>query len=108
MSPPEGVTQEVWSDCIAYWSTDKQKARAAKNKESRGKMKFLGGWGSKPIVSHVVEGANPDTGELPTAVETFRKFHHKGNDWRNEFAQQAYVSLRFNSIFIYFFQFILC
>ncbi|XP_060971679.1 uncharacterized protein LOC133037918 [Cannabis sativa] len=93
MSPPEGVTQEVWSDCIAYWSTDKQKARAAKNKESRGKMKFLGGWGSKPIVSHVVEGANPDTGELPTAVETFQKFHHKGNDWRNEFAQQAYEQM---------------
>ncbi|XP_060969772.1 uncharacterized protein LOC133036996 [Cannabis sativa] len=56
-------------------------------------MKFLGGWGSKPIVSHVVEGANPDTGELPTAVETFQKFHHKGNDWRNEFAQQAYEQM---------------
>ncbi|XP_060962005.1 uncharacterized protein LOC115718935 [Cannabis sativa] len=56
-------------------------------------MKFLGGWGSKPIVSHVVEGANPDTGELPTAVETFQKFHHKGNNWRNEYAQQAYEQM---------------
>ncbi|XP_060969773.1 uncharacterized protein LOC133036997 [Cannabis sativa] len=30
MSPPEGVTQEVWTDCIAYWSTDKQKVHFLK------------------------------------------------------------------------------
>ncbi|KAM6556619.1 hypothetical protein CsatB_003638 [Cannabis sativa] len=62
MLPPDRVTQEVWSDCIAYWSTDKQKA-------------------------------NPDIGELSTAVETFQNFHHKGNNWRNEYAQQAYEQI---------------
>ncbi|KAM6547108.1 hypothetical protein CsatB_027844 [Cannabis sativa] len=87
------VTPEVWAEVIAYWKDPKQQARAKQNAKNRGNMKVQGGWGSKTIVSTIVSGADPQTGELPSAVDTFVKFHCKNNKWRDEHRQQLHAKM---------------
>ncbi|KAG6527462.1 hypothetical protein ZIOFF_009564 [Zingiber officinale] len=67
-------------------------------REGRCKMrrywKQLGGLGNKDSPKRKpYKGADPVTGELPSVVDTFEKFFHKGKQWKNDWAAQKHAEM---------------
>ncbi|KAG6500225.1 hypothetical protein ZIOFF_040068 [Zingiber officinale] len=64
-----------------------------KNTNNRFNRPLEGAHGSKTLVQHYHTAADPVTGELPSVIDTFEKFFHKGGQWKNDWAAQKHAEM---------------
>ncbi|XP_073152233.1 uncharacterized protein [Henckelia pumila] len=86
--PYNGVNQDDWNFLCDYFGNKEQMKKSEKNTSNRFCRPLEGAHGSKTLVQHYHASANPATGELPSAIDTFEQFFHKGGQWKNDWAAQ--------------------
>ncbi|XP_042385812.1 uncharacterized protein LOC121977289 [Zingiber officinale] len=91
--PYKGVSQDDWDFLCNYFGTKKQMEISEKNTNNRFNRPLEGAHGSKTLVQHYHIAADPVTGELPSVVDTFEKFFHKGGQWKNDWAAQKHAEM---------------
>ncbi|XP_073123843.1 uncharacterized protein [Henckelia pumila] len=64
-----------------------------KNTSNRFCRPLEGAHVSKTLVQHYHASANTATGELPSAIDTFEQFFHKGGQWKNDWAAQKHAEM---------------
>ncbi|KZV22027.1 hypothetical protein F511_40406 [Dorcoceras hygrometricum] len=90
--PYKGVRQDDWDVLCDYFGTKKQMEISEKNTSNRFNRSLEGAHGSKTLVQHYHDSANHVTGELPSVIDTFEQFFHRGGQWKNDWAAQKHVS----------------
>ncbi|XP_042423876.1 uncharacterized protein LOC122011555 [Zingiber officinale] len=67
--------------------------QSEKNTNNRFCRPLEGAHGSKSLVQHYHTTADTVTGELPSMIDTFEQFFHKGGQWKNDWAAQKYAEM---------------
>ncbi|KAG6492807.1 hypothetical protein ZIOFF_047774 [Zingiber officinale] len=85
-----------WKQLGGFGNKDSPKRKpykgeiSEKNINNRFNRPLEGAHGSKTLVQHYHTAADPVTGELPSVIDTFEKFFHKGGQWKNDWAAQKH------------------
>ncbi|XP_030493808.2 uncharacterized protein LOC115709754 isoform X1 [Cannabis sativa] len=93
-TPYKRIAPEDWNILCDFFSSEDQKKISSQNSQNRKRRPFEGGHGSKTIVSHMYDGADPLTGKLPSVIDTFQQLHCKPKKgWRNEYAAEKFDAM---------------
>ncbi|KAG6526090.1 hypothetical protein ZIOFF_016067 [Zingiber officinale] len=88
-----------WKQLGGFGNKDSPKRKpykgeiSEKNTNNRFNRPLEGAHGSKTLVQHYHTAADPVTGELPSVIDTFEKFFHKGGQWKNDWAAQKHKTI---------------
>ncbi|XP_042412301.1 uncharacterized protein LOC122001560 isoform X3 [Zingiber officinale] len=89
-----------WKQLGGFGNKDSPKRKpykgeiSEKNINNRFNRPLEGAHGSKTLVQHYHTAADPVTGELPSVIDTFEKFFHKGGQWKNDWAAQKHINVK--------------
>ncbi|KAG6513487.1 hypothetical protein ZIOFF_023817 [Zingiber officinale] len=92
--PYKGVNQDDWNFLCDYFGKKEQMEQSEKNTNNRFCRPLEGAYGSKSLVQHYHAAADTVTGELPSMIDTFEQFFHKGGQWKNDWAAQKYTTIQ--------------